>query len=121
MEGFVIDRIKAYILTEDNIEELVRLTNEELTQAYGEDRERLELIQAQIEGMDGRLPDRLELMDLYYDYPEERKKMKDIYWSTRKQGNSGGWAVDFGDSDNDADPEISSCSVRCVRETAKGK
>ena len=73
------------------------------------------------EGMDGRLPDRLELMDLYYDYPEERKKMKDIYWSTRKQGNSGGWAVDFGDSDNDADPEISSCSVRCVRETAKGK
>ena len=31
VEGFIIDRIKCYILTEENLEELVRLTNEELT------------------------------------------------------------------------------------------
>ncbi|GAH48645.1 unnamed protein product, partial [marine sediment metagenome] len=55
VEGFIIDRIKSYILTEENLEELVRLTNEELTQSDGENRERLELIQAQIEGMDSRL------------------------------------------------------------------
>jgi len=32
IEEFVIDRIKQYILTEENLEELVRLTNEELAQ-----------------------------------------------------------------------------------------
>jgi len=55
VEGFVIDRIKSHILTEDNLEELVRLTNEELCQSYSENRDRLELIQAQIEEMDSRL------------------------------------------------------------------
>ena len=53
--GFIIDRIKSYILTEENLEELVRLTNEELCQSCSENRERLELIQAQIEEMDSRL------------------------------------------------------------------
>ena len=55
MEEFVIDRIKAYILTDDNMEELVRLTNEELTQAYGEDKEKLEFIHTQMDEMDSRL------------------------------------------------------------------
>ncbi len=55
VEGFIIDRIKSYILTEENLEELVRLTNEELCQSCSENRERLELIQAQIEEMDNRL------------------------------------------------------------------
>jgi len=55
VEGFIIDCVKSYILTEENLEELVKLTNEELTQSDGENRERLELIQAQIEGMDSRL------------------------------------------------------------------
>ena len=55
VEGFIIDRIKSYILTEENLEELVRLTNEELCQSCSENRERLELIQAQIEEMDSRL------------------------------------------------------------------
>ena len=53
--GFVIDRIKTYILTEKNSGELVKLTNEELCQSYSENRERLELIQAQIEEIDSRL------------------------------------------------------------------
>jgi len=55
VEGFIIDRIKSYILTEENLEELVRLTSEELCQSCSENRGRLELIQAQIEEMDGRL------------------------------------------------------------------
>lgn len=55
VEGFIIDRIKSYILTEENLEELVRLTNEELCQSCSENRERLEFIQAQIEEMDSRL------------------------------------------------------------------
>ena len=55
VEGFIIDRIKSYILTEENLEELVRLTNEELYQSCSENRERLELMQAQIEEVDSRL------------------------------------------------------------------
>ncbi|MCL0047861.1 recombinase family protein [Dehalococcoidia bacterium] len=55
IERFVIDRIKQYILTEENLEELVRLTNEELAQTCDEERERLELIQAQIADVDSRL------------------------------------------------------------------
>jgi len=55
VEGFIIDRIKSYILTEENLEELVRLTNEELCQSYSENREKLQLIQAQIEEVDSRL------------------------------------------------------------------
>jgi len=55
VEGFIIGHIKSYILTEENLEELVRLTNEELCQSCSENRERLELTQAQIEELDGRL------------------------------------------------------------------
>jgi len=55
VERFVIDRIKTYVLTEKNLEELVKLTNEELCQSYSENRERLELIQAQIEELHSRL------------------------------------------------------------------
>jgi site-specific DNA recombinase len=63
VEGFVINRIKDCILTEDNLEELVRLTNEELAQTCAEEREKLELLQAQIAEADsrlGRLYDALE-------------------------------------------------------------
>lgn len=55
VEGLVIDRIKGYILTEENLEELVRLTNEELTRNSSTEKERLELIQAQIAEVDSRL------------------------------------------------------------------
>ncbi len=63
IEGFVIDRIRDYVLTEDNLQELVRLTNEELARASDERRERLELLDGQIAGIDsrlGRLYDALE-------------------------------------------------------------
>ena len=55
VEGFIIDRIKSYVLTEENLEGLVRLTNEELAQTCAEEREKLELLQPQIAEADSRL------------------------------------------------------------------
>jgi site-specific DNA recombinase len=49
IEGFVIDRIKANLLTEENLRELVTLTNEEISQAKGQYEERLAVIDAQVE------------------------------------------------------------------------
>jgi len=45
-ERFIIDRIKNSILTEENLEELVRLTNEELAETCGEEREELQQAKA---------------------------------------------------------------------------
>jgi hypothetical protein len=55
VEGFVINPIKDCILTEENPEELVRLTNEELAQTCAEEREKLEILQPQIAEADSRL------------------------------------------------------------------
>jgi DNA invertase Pin-like site-specific DNA recombinase len=55
IEGFVIEQIQGYVLTEDNLQELVRLTNEELTQFRDEYRKRLELLDNQIAEVDSRL------------------------------------------------------------------
>ncbi len=55
IEKFVIDRMKRYILTEENLEDLVRLTNEDLAQNCEGENDRLELIKAQTEEGEGRL------------------------------------------------------------------
>ena len=55
IEGFVIDRVKTNILTEENLAELVRLTNEEIAQAKGEYGERMAVIDGQLEDLRGRL------------------------------------------------------------------
>ena len=55
IENFVVDRIKRYILTEENLEDLVRLTNEDLAQKCEGDNDRLELIKAQIHEVESRL------------------------------------------------------------------
>lgn len=55
IESFVVDRIKRYILTEGNLEELVRLTNEELAQTCDDERDRVELLATQIAEVDSRL------------------------------------------------------------------
>jgi chromosome segregation ATPase len=52
---FVIERIKAHILTEKNRQELVRLTNEEIKQSKGMYQERLTAIEGQIGDAQGRL------------------------------------------------------------------
>jgi site-specific DNA recombinase len=55
IESFVVDRIKRYILTEENLEELVKLTNEELAQTSEEEKDRIELLDAQIAEVNSRL------------------------------------------------------------------
>ena len=55
LEDFVIDRIKTNILTEENLTELVKLTNEEISQVKDEYEER----QAVIDGQLGDLKERL--------------------------------------------------------------
>ena len=55
LEAFVVDRVKANILTEENLEELVRLTNEDMREAKGAYAERLELMDAQLQDLRGRL------------------------------------------------------------------
>ena len=51
----MINRIKEGILTEQNLEELVRLTNEELAHTCAEEREKLGILKAQIAEVDSRL------------------------------------------------------------------
>jgi site-specific DNA recombinase len=55
IEGFVIDRIKANVLTEDNLRELAKLTIEEIGQAKEQYEERLDVIEAQVEDVRRRL------------------------------------------------------------------
>ena len=55
IEAYVIDRIRQCILTEENLEELVRLTNEELSQSSSAERERLDVLEAQLGDVDSRL------------------------------------------------------------------
>jgi len=55
IEGFVLDRIKAHLLTEENLRELVKLTNEEIGQAKEEYEERLGVIEGQLADVRGRL------------------------------------------------------------------
>lgn len=55
IESFVVDRIKRYILTEENLEDLVRLTNEELAQTCDDEHDRVELLDAQLAEVNNRL------------------------------------------------------------------
>jgi DNA invertase Pin-like site-specific DNA recombinase len=63
VERFVIDRIKDYVLTEENLEELTRLTNDELDLASAEVRERLTLLEVQIADTNNRLSKLYEVLE----------------------------------------------------------
>ena len=58
IEGFVIDKIKTYILTDDNLRELVELTNEEILNLSENSEEKVKALEAQTKDIDSRL-DRL--------------------------------------------------------------
>ena len=66
LESFVIDRIKANILTENNLTELVKLTNEEIRHSRGEAEEKLE-------GVDRQIGDLRERLHKLYDALETGK------------------------------------------------
>jgi len=55
VEEFVIDRIKRYILTEENLEEVVQVANKDLAEFSSAERQRLDLFQEQMANVDSRL------------------------------------------------------------------
>ncbi len=66
LEAFIIDRVKANILTEENLTELVKLTNEEIGQAKDE-------YKAKLAGIEGQLDDLRERLHKLYDALETGK------------------------------------------------
>jgi site-specific DNA recombinase len=81
-EGAVVDKIKEHILTEENLEELVRQVNEEMDAASLENRERLDTVLSELDDVNQRLArlydaletSRLELEDLAPRIQELRRR-----------------------------------------------
>ena len=65
LEKFVVDKIKSYILTDGHLAELVKLINEELDGSIKEYKERIEIIDGEINQWQGRL-------EHLYDFVETR-------------------------------------------------
>ncbi|MFQ6122130.1 MAG: recombinase family protein [Dehalococcoidales bacterium] len=65
VEKFVTEKIKNHILTDENLAELVKLSNEELDSSIKHYKERIEVIDAEIEQWQGRL-------ERLYDFVETR-------------------------------------------------
>ena len=55
IEGFVVDRIKGSILTDENLTELIKMTNEEIQVLSQDERDRLLVQERQIKELDARL------------------------------------------------------------------
>jgi site-specific DNA recombinase len=55
IENFIIDKIRNCILTDDNLAELVQLTNEDLETSIGSDKQHLKVVQKQIVDIESRL------------------------------------------------------------------
>ncbi len=55
IEGFVIDRIKSYILTDENLSELIRITNEEIEALFEGENEHVKMLDRQIRDVDSGL------------------------------------------------------------------
>jgi len=55
IERFVIDRLKRFILTEENLEDLVKMINADLARKCEGESERLQIIETQLEETDSRL------------------------------------------------------------------
>jgi len=84
IEGFVIEKIKNYVLTENNLIELMRLTNEELDSEMKNEREQKVTLERQINDVESRLEhlyDALETGSFSNDElaPRIRK------WKTRQE------------------------------------
>ena len=68
------------------------------------------------EEMGGRLPSRVELMNLYDNHREECKEMTGGYWSSTEFNSSNAWYVYFKAGSGTTTYKTNSFSVRCVRE-----
>ena len=109
LETLVIDRVKANILTEENLTELVRLTNEEIGEAKDAYGERLAVIDGQLEDLRGRFhklydaleTGRLEMEDLAPRIKELKTQIDNL--ETKR--------VDLVESIRDAKVELLEASV----------
>jgi formylglycine-generating enzyme required for sulfatase activity len=69
----------------------------------------------------GRLPTRVELIDLFENHEKERKKLiKDLpsnsFWSLTETSAANAWAVDLGYGSTYGCAKTTPYQVRCVRE-----
>jgi DNA invertase Pin-like site-specific DNA recombinase len=55
IETFVVDKIKQHILTEKNLQELVRMANSDLAEICSAERQRLDILEGQLADVDARL------------------------------------------------------------------
>jgi len=55
IEGFIVDRVKGYILTDENLVELIRLTNQEIALLASSEGEKLDYVSAQLVDTEMRL------------------------------------------------------------------
>ncbi len=55
LEGFIIDKVKGHILTDNHLSQLVKLVNEELDVSIRKHKERIEVIDREIDQWQGRL------------------------------------------------------------------
>jgi len=66
--------------------------------------------------MGGRLPTRVELIDLHDNHREECEEMEDGYWSSTESSSNSARGVNFNLGLVYNDTKTLSFSVRCVRE-----
>jgi len=66
--------------------------------------------------MGGRLPTRVELIDLHDNHREECEEMEDGYWSSTECGSDYAWLVYFLVGNVYYNGKTGSLLVRCVRE-----
>jgi site-specific DNA recombinase len=109
LETLVIDRVKANILTEENLTSLVKLTNEEIRQSKDKNREKLSAIDGQLERLRHRLnklydaleTGKLEMEDLAPRIKEQKTQVDEL---ERKR-------IDLTESIRDAKVELLDASV----------
>ena len=109
LEKLVIDRVKANILTEENLTSLVKLTNEEIRQTKDENREKLSVIDGQSERLRHRLDklyDTLETGKLEMEHLAPR--IKELKGQLDKLE---GKRIDLAESIRDAKVELLDASV----------
>lgn len=63
IENYVVDRIREYILTEENLLELVKITNENQVQTCSSENDRLSSINVEMEGVESRLSKLYEALE----------------------------------------------------------
>ena len=97
IEGFIIDKIKTYILTDDNLGELIELTNEEIQNISENSADKVKVLEFQMKDIDSRLErlydaletGKLELGELAPRISDLISRKKDLQEAAMKARESG--------------------------------